>query len=146
MKRKDFLKLSSASIFFAGLKSHGINPSTLDLNYNYTENNSQYMGGFIAPKLNVVRIAFIGVGARGSGHAKQIAAIEGTEVVAICDLYDDLAKKSFDVCKEIGNNERHKNIAIYSGDENNWRTMLKEVQPDAVFISTNWDNHASNGY
>ena len=32
------------------------------------------MGDFIAPKLNVVKVAFIGVGARGSGHAKQIAS------------------------------------------------------------------------
>ena len=40
MKRKDFLKLSSASFFLAGLKSHGINPSDLNLNYDYSENNS----------------------------------------------------------------------------------------------------------
>ena len=142
MKRKDFLKLSSASFFLAGLKSHGINPSDLNLNYNYSENNSQYMGDFIAPKLEVVKVAFIGVGARGIGHAKQIATIEGTEVVAISDLHQDLAKKSSDICKEIGNNERHRNIALYSGSENKWRTMLKEVKPDAVFISTNWENHA----
>ena len=140
MKRKDFLKLSSASVFLAGLKSHGINPS--DLNYNYLENNSQYMGDFTTPKLDVVKVAFIGVGARGSGHAKQIAAIEGTEVVAISDLYEDLAKKSYKICKEIGNNERHRNIALYYGGENKWKTMLNEVKPDAVFISTNWDNHA----
>ena len=94
MKRKDFLKLSSASIFLAGLKSHGINPSDFNLNYNYSENNSQYMGHFIAPKLDVVKVAFIGVGARGIGHAEQIATIEGTEVVAISDLHQDLAKKS----------------------------------------------------
>ena len=55
------------------------------------------MGDFTAPKLDVVKVAFIGVGARGSGHAKQIAAIEGTEVVAIGDLYEDLAKKSYKI-------------------------------------------------
>ena len=99
MKRKDFLKLSSASVFLAGLKSHSINPSDLNLNYNYSENNSQYMGDFIAPKLDVVKVAFIGVGARGIGHAKQIATIEGTEVVAISDFYLDLAKKSSDICE-----------------------------------------------
>ena len=97
MKRKDFLKLSSASVFLTGLKSHGINPSDLNLNYSYSENNSQYMGDYIAPKLDVVKVAFIGVGARGIGHAKQIATIEGTEVVAISDLHQDLAKKSSDI-------------------------------------------------
>ena len=79
MRRKDFLKLSSASVLLASLKSHGINPSDLNSNYDYSANNSQYMGDFIAPKLDVVKVAFIGVGARGSGHAKQIAAIEGTQ-------------------------------------------------------------------
>ena len=69
------------------------------------------MGDFIALNLSC-KSCFIGVGARGSGHAKQIAAIEGTEVVAISDLYEDLAKKSSDICKEIGNNERHRNIAL----------------------------------
>ena len=142
MKRKDFLKLSSASAMLFGLKSHGINFSYLERPYDYSKNNSQYMGDFAAPKIDVVKVAFIGVGARGSGHAKQIAAIEGTEVVAISDLYNDLAMKSYEACKKIGNGNRHKNIAIYSGGENKWKVMLNEVKPDAVFISTNWDNHA----
>ena len=54
---------------------------------------STYMGGFAAPKLEKVRAAFIGVGARGGTHAKFFAALEGTEVVAICDLYEDLVKE-----------------------------------------------------
>ena len=142
MKRKDFLKLSSVSALLLGLKSHAVNLYESDESYDYKKHNSKYMGDFVAPKINVVKVAFIGVGARGSGHAKQIAAIEGTEVVAISDLYNDLAMKSYNVCKDIGGGNRHKNIAIYSGDENKWRAMLKEVKPDAVFISTNWDNHA----
>ena len=142
MKRKDFLKLSSASAMLFGLKSHGINFSYSERPYDYSKNNAQYMGDFAAPKIDVVKVAFIGVGARGSGHAKQIAAIKGTEVVAISDLYNDLAMKSYKVCKKIGNGNRHKNIAIYSGDENKWKVMLDKAKPDAVFISTNWDNHA----
>ena len=142
MKRKDFLKLSSASALLLGLKSNAVNLYESVESYDYKKNNSQYMGDFSAPKLDVVRVAFIGVGARGSGHAKQIAAIEGTEVVGISDLYKDLAEKSSIVCQGIGNGKRHKNIAIYSGNKDKWIAMLKEVKPDAVFISTNWDNHA----
>ena len=44
---------------------------------------AKYMGDFAAPKIPKVRIALIGVGARGSGHATQLASIEGTEIVAI---------------------------------------------------------------
>ena len=142
MKRIDFLKLSSASALLFGLKSNTANLYNSNESYDYKKNNSQYMGDFSAPKLDVVKVAFIGVGARGSGHAKQIAAIEGTEVVGISDLYKDLAEKSSIICQEIGNGKRHKNIAIYSGNNNKWIAMLEEVKPDAVFISTNWDNHA----
>lgn len=103
---------------------------------------AQYMGDFAAPKLETVRCAFIGVGARGSGHARQIAEIEGTEVVAISDLYEDLAKKSADKCKEIGGGSRHKNISLYHGENDLWKKMLREVKPDAVFICTPWKLHA----
>ena len=102
---------------------------------------SQYMGGFAAPKLSKVKVAFIGVGARGTGHAKQFASIEGTEVIAICDLYKDLAQRSKKLCED-ADNQRHRNIKLYYGGEDNWIKMIKETKPDAVFISTNWDNHA----
>ena len=137
INRRNFIKktsLSGAAIATAS----ALSGSSL----KERDSKSQYMGDFAAPKLENVKVAFIGVGARGSGHAKQIAAIEGTEVVGISDLYKDLAEKSSYICQEIGNGKRHKNIAIYSGNKNKWLAMLEEVKPDAVFISTNWDNHA----
>ncbi len=103
---------------------------------------NQYMGEFAAPKLDTVKIALIGVGARGSGHARDFASLEGTEIVAICDLYEDWAQKSADRCKELGEGNRHQNIKLYTGDENLWKKMLSETKPDAVIISTNWHNHA----
>ena len=142
MKRKDFLKLSSASALFLGLNPDRLDAFSIEESHDLINKNSQYMGDYSAPKLKTVRVAFIGVGARGTGHARQIATIEGTEVVAISDLYQDLAQRSIDNCKEIGKGERHNEIAMYSGGENKWKLMLKEVKPDAVFISTNWDNHA----
>ena len=142
MKRKDFLKLSSASALFLGLNPDRLDASSIEESHDLINKNSQYMGDYSAPKLKTVRVAFIGVGARGTGHARQVATIEGTEVVAISDLYQDLVQRSIDNCKEIGKGERHNEIAMYSGGENKWKLMLKEVKPDAVFISTNWDNHA----
>ncbi len=102
----------------------------------------KYMGGFAAPKLETVRAAFIGVGNRGPSHLKFFAGLPGTEVVAICDLYEDLAKKWGDEAKKIGNGKQHNNIKLYYGGENKWRTMLDEVKPDVVFVITNWANHA----
>ncbi|MGB5556198.1 MAG: Gfo/Idh/MocA family oxidoreductase, partial [Flavobacteriaceae bacterium] len=102
----------------------------------------KYMGDFAAPKLETVKAAFIGVGARGPGHLQFFADLPGTEVVAICDLYEDLAKKWGDEAKKIGAGKRHQDIKLYFGDENKWKTMLKEVKPDVVFVVTNWENHA----
>ena len=44
--------------------------------------NSSYMGDFAAPKIEKIRIAIIGVGARGHGHTLQLASIDGIEKVS----------------------------------------------------------------
>ena len=103
--------------------------------------NSKYMGDFAAPKLKEIRMAIIGVGGRGHAHLKQLAYIEGTKIVGICDLHEDLVNRSVSSCLEVGNG-RHKDIAKYFGGENQWKKMLKKVKPDAVIIATNWNNHA----
>ena len=112
LNRRNFLKkttLSTASLYLASTslactQENEANPS-----------GGTYMGDFQAPKLDKVRIAMIGVGARGSGHARQLAAIEGTEIVAIADLYEDLVDRSVRNCQEAGAG-RHQNIQRYFGE------------------------------
>ena len=138
INRRNFIKkssLSAASFYVAANLKLG--------NEEITERpkTAQYMGDFAAPKLDKVRIAIIGVGARGSGHIKQLATIEGTEIVAICDVYKDLVERSQKACEKI-DARRHGKIKAYSGDTNQWLKMLKKERPDAVFIATNWNNHA----
>ncbi|WOD43402.1 Gfo/Idh/MocA family oxidoreductase [Hwangdonia lutea] len=139
LDRRSFIKKTSLTGVALGL---GSMLPAYPSNHPFFNHEGKYMGGFAAPKLNKVRVALIGVGARGSSHAAQLATIEGTEIVAISDLYEDYANRSAKRCKAIGKGERHKNIALYYGDEDKWKTMLDEVKPDAVFISTNWKNHA----
>lgn len=101
---------------------------------------ARYMGDFAAPKLDKVRVALIGVGARGSGHTTQLSTIEGTEVVGISDLYQDLAQRAEKSAVSKGHAPK-----LYFGSENAWRTMLTETKPDAVFIATPWQLHAPMG-
>jgi predicted dehydrogenase len=101
-----------------------------------------YMGDFAAPKLDVIRVAFIGVGYRGSGHLKYFGGIPGTEVVAVSDLYEDNVNKAVSRLEEYSNSDKVKKISKYWGGENKWELMLEETKPDVVFISTNWNNHA----
>jgi len=101
---------------------------------------AKYMGDFVAPKLDTIRIALIGVGARGTGHASQLASIEGTQIVAISDLYEDWAKRAEQRVQARGHKPK-----IYFGQENLWRTMLTEAKPDMVVIATPWEVHAQMG-
>jgi len=99
---------------------------------------AKYMGDFVAPKLDKVKVAIIGVGARGAGHAAQLASIEGVQFVGIADVVEARAKKSEAAVLKFGHTPK-----VYFGDENGWRTMLAETKPDAVFIATPWDSHAT---
>ncbi|PCE66248.1 Gfo/Idh/MocA family protein [Sediminicola luteus] len=138
--RRDFLKKTTLAGTAIGLAPGLTQAQLLGPERSF---KAQYMGDFAAPKLETIRCAFIGVGARGPGHAKRMAAIEGTEVVAICDLYQDFAEKTAAAVKEIGKGERHQNIKLYHGDENQWEKMLRKEKIDAVFICTPWRWHAT---
>ena len=135
--RRRFIAMASAVA--AGLAA-GCSRQTKETPSRLT--GAKYMGGFKAPRLDTVRCAFIGVGARGVGHARQIAEIEGSEVVAICDLFEDLALRSQKHCQEAGNGQRHTDIKLYYENGDSWKQMLEEVRPDAVFICTPWRLHA----
>lgn len=139
INRRNFIKKTTLSA--AGIAAASIIPVSGHVQNN-REANAMYMGGFSAPKLETVRVAVIGVGARGPDHLQFAASLPGTEIVAICDLYEDLVMKWAGVVKKMGNGQRHQNIAPYYGEENKWKLMLEEVQPDMVFIATNWANHA----
>lgn len=139
INRRNFLKKTSMatatmgalSLFPEYIRGQSERPST-----------ATYMGDFAAPKLESIRAAFIGVGARGGYHLKFLASLPGTEVVAICDLYEDLVMEKEGWVREVADEDSHQNIKLYHGHENRWKTMLTEVKPDIVFIATNWRNHA----
>jgi len=129
--RRKFIKTTSLSAAFA---------STTSL-YSFKSRSSdqQYMGDFASPKIQNIKAAFIGVGYRGKGHIKLFASLPGTEVVGISDLYEDNVEASMDIINKL--NKPTKKIKTYWGNENKWKTMLKDVKPDIVFISTDWNSH-----
>ncbi len=96
------------------------------------------VAGYAAPRMETVRLGFIGVGARGSGHVSQLLQIEGVEVRAICDLYDDWAARSRKACVDRGRPEP----ALYVNGKDEYKKLLDRDDLDAVFISTPWEDHA----
>ena len=129
--RRNFIKTASMSAAFASTSS--LYP------FKQRSSNQKYMGDFASPKLKKIKAAFIGVGYRGKGHLNLFSSLPGTEVVAISDLYEENITASFEIIKKL--KKPVDKINTYWGGENKWKTMLKEVRPDIVFISTNWKNH-----
>ena len=103
---------------------------------------SKYMGGFIAPKLDKIKVAIIGCGARGGTHYNHVSAFEGTEFVGICDLYQDLAERAKKKVLANGKGTRHQNVKLYTGDKFAYKKMLAETKPDLVYVVTPWEWHA----
>lgn len=84
-----------------------------------------------------LRFGFIGVGGRCQEHIGNVLAIEGNEVVAICDI----SQLSIDTT--LKNMERF-NVAvpkIYTGSEKAFEQMLANENFDAVIIASPWEWH-----
>jgi hypothetical protein len=91
-KRRDLLKFTGmAGLTAAGvgvLKGFAAEPkidykSALDQKAHFQHFN---MSGYAAPKIDVARIGFIGLGNRGPVHLGQVSILEGVDVKALCYL------------------------------------------------------------
>jgi hypothetical protein len=102
---------------------------------------ANYMGDFAAPALDRIRLAFIGVGGRGTGHVRQMLLMEGVDVVAICDDFVPAALAAAEICEKAG----RKRPAVYSDNERSFEQMILEMDLDAVIIATPWSWHAPMG-
>ena len=99
------------------------------------------MGGFAAAPLEKVRMAFIGVGARGPGHLRNAMQLEGVEVIAICDNYAPAAEHAAKLCVDAGRPAPN----LYTQGDLDYVRMLAEEELDAVVIATPWEVHAPMG-
>jgi predicted dehydrogenase len=95
------------------------------------------VAGLKTPALKAVRAAFIGVGARGSGHLGQMMTLEGVEVTAICDNHAPSLNNAVDRVVKAG---RPKPAAFGNGDED-YKRMLERDDIDIVIIATPWELH-----
>jgi predicted dehydrogenase len=94
------------------------------------------MSGYAAPKIETVRIGFVGLGSRGPGHVTRMSKIEGVEIKALCDIRPDHAEK---VKKSLENTNHRPDL--YTAGENDWKRMCERKDIDLIFIATPWDLH-----
>lgn len=92
----------------------------------------------VTPKIDTVRVGFIGLGMRGPGAVARWTHIPATKVVALCDIRPERVEKSQEILKNAGLPE----AAAYSGDEEAWKKLCEQKDIDLVYIATDWKHHA----
>lgn len=94
-----------------------------------------------APKIETVRVGFIGLGMRGADAVERWLYIPGTEIVAVCDIETERAEKSKETVVKAG----RKAPAVYSGKEDSWKKLCERKDIDLVYVATDWKHHAEMG-
>ncbi len=83
-----------------------------------------------------VRVAHIGL-SRGISHVNDSLRLDWVEVVAVCDLREDRAKRAADQCEKA----RGKRPEVYGGTADIWEKLVDRDDIDVVYISTPWNWH-----
>ena len=92
--------------------------------------------GMALPKMDGVRVGFVGLGMRGPEAVERFMYIPGVQVVALCDYEPDRAE----ACQEILKKFSMPKAAIYSG-ESGYEELCKRTDIDLVYIATDWHHH-----
>jgi predicted dehydrogenase len=135
--RREFLKLSGlagAGIITSTAASAISRMATSKINSLNLSGGYFNMHGYAAPKLETVRIAFIGVGSRGSAAVRRLNTIEGVSITVLCDISEKqvmAAKKGLD-----GSH----NPALYLGKED-WKKVCERKDVDLIYTATPWALH-----
>ena len=93
--------------------------------------------GLRCDPIDTVRVAFIGLGARGGGAVERFTHIDGVKVVALCDLVPENVAKAQKTLTDAGLPE----AAAYCGDENEWKKVCERDDVDLVYCCTDWKLH-----
>ena len=134
MERREFLM--AAGVTGIGLASGALFADTQVAKPR--PKGSKSVAGLVVPKMDKVRVAFIGVGARGSGHVSQLCLIDGVEVVAICDNHLPSLERA--VKNVVERHKRPTPLAFGKGPDD-YKRMLERTDIDCVFIATPWHEH-----
>ena len=87
--------------------------------------------------IDTVRIAFIGVGTRGSGAVKRYTQIDGVKIVALCDLVPAYIERAQNILKEAGLPAAE----VYCGEEDLWKKVCERDDIDLIYVCTDWELH-----
>ena len=90
--------------------------------------------GLTTPKLDVVRVGFIGLGMRGPGAVERFTHIPGTQIVALCDLIPERVAGAQKILTKANLPE----AASYSGSEDAWKISTSFISQQTGNITHRW--------
>ena len=90
--------------------------------------------------LDTVRIAFIGLGMRGSGAVHRYTYLEGVQVVALCDVVPENVERANEILAKRG----FARADTYTGPED-WKRVCERDDVDLIYVCTHWDLHTPIG-
>ena len=85
-----------------------------------------------------VKVAVVGTGNRGTGLMKNLLAMEGVEIPALCDINKENLDNACKICVDAGKKEPDR----YFKDEYSFQQLMDRDDLDAVIIATYWEWHA----
>ena len=139
--RRNFLRqtLIGTGLLATGLSGYAESGAVENNNSKSENNRSQRfnMSGYAAPKLDKVRIGIVGLGMRGPGAVERMSYIDGVEIVALCDQYEDRVEKMQELLKKQGLPQ----AKSYSGNKEAWKKMCENPDIDLIYITTPWSLH-----
>ena len=97
----------------------------------------QDMLQFAAEPLDTVRVGFIGLGSRGKGGPKRWSQIEGTKIVALCDLKQECIDRAQEYLDKAG----RPRAAEYTDSEEAWKQVCERDDIDLIYVATPWASH-----
>lgn len=97
------------------------------------------MINYTVPKMERVRVAFIGLGARGGSHLGQMMTLEGVEVTALCDNHAPTLEGAVKRVEKAG---RPRPATFGEKGDTHYKEMLERDDIDIVIIATPWEWHA----
>lgn len=135
--RRNFIK---NTLLGAGLISTGFASCTIkqqDRKETIGLSQKFNMCGYAAPKVDKVRIGYIGLGSRGTGAVERMTYIEGVEIIGLCDQYEDRVEALQKLLEKQGLPK----AKSYSGNKEIWKEMCENPDIDLIYITTPWAWH-----
>jgi predicted dehydrogenase len=140
--RRDFLKMASlTSLGLVGLSALESKAAEIVApqmpNVGSANAPNFNMCGYAAPKIETVRIGFIGVGNRGTGAVPRVSKIEGVDIKAVSDIRPERTAAILKLLKDTP----YRPQVYSSGHEEEWKKVCDRNDIDLIYIATPWHLH-----